>query len=528
MNKGVPNHSAYEGAARLAIVQSVVQILWRSVAVVALTELSVMLLLEASGEPITIWTAMLDTVVLSAIALPILYAVILKPVARLAAERAAAAAESRFQAIAQAVQDGIVIFDARRNIQFANEGAELMHGYSRGSLHGMPMETIIPTDIKKLFRTSLEQFLTNGESPVIEKGITEQQGLRRNGEKFPIEISVSELVSEAEKRFVVVLRDITARKLMERLLRESEAQFRMIADSVPALLWMSGPEGQNTFANREALQFIGLSLEEACEAGWTAAIHPEDRERALELIHAAVNRKEAYELEFRILRADGEYRWFLNRGRPRCALDGSLEGYSGSCVDITERKHAEEEIRASEKRLREVFRDLPIAVRVIHEGRLLFVNPADAHLHGFTNVKEELTFGDVLAQITPDDRERVGEYYRRRAAGEDVPSEYEVRRLRRDGSTFPAQVHATRILYDGKPASLAVIQDLSERHRLQMYEQILPVCCVCGKIRNDEGVELGRGDWERLDQYVADHSDAQVSHTFCPECLVQFRKEQGI
>ncbi|MCL4523271.1 MAG: PAS domain S-box protein [Acidobacteria bacterium] len=402
MQAEVSRRSASEGAARLAIVQSVATILWRSILVVALTELSVMLLLEVSGEPITIWLAFLDTVVLAAIALPALYAVILRPVTRLAAAHAAAAAESRFQTIAQVAQDGIVIFGSDRKIRFANTAFERMHGFDPGGLQGLQMESLLPLDLRKEFREGVTAHLQGRKGSVIGQGVKEFAGLRSDGERFPIEISVSELAGNGEVQFVIVARD------------------------------------------------------------------------------------------------------------------------------ITERKQAEEAIRTSEKRLHDLLEDLPVAVRVIHEGRLVFVNPADAHLHGFEHVQDELAFGDVLAQITPDDRERVREYYRRRAAGEMVPAEYEVHRLRRDGTSFPALVHATRIVYEGKPASLAVIQDITDRHRLKMYELILPVCCVCGKIRNDEGVEHGHGDWERLDQFVAAHSDAQVSHTFCPECLVEYRRREGL
>lgn len=120
------------------------------------------------------------------------------------------------------------------------------------------------------------------------------------------------------------------------------------------------------------------------------------------------------------------------------------------------------------------------------------------------------------------------EYSRKRAAGEEVPLLYEVGHLRKDGSEFTVEVHAERVVYEDKPASLLVLLDLTERKKLRMYEQILPVCCVCGKIRNDKGVELGKGEWERLDHYVAHHSDAQVSHTFCPVCLAEYRRREGI
>jgi hypothetical protein len=61
-----------------------------------------------------------------------------------------------------------------------------------------------------------------------------------------------------------------------------------------------------------------------------------------------------------------------------------------------------------------------------------------------------------------------------------------------------------------------------------MYEKLLPVCCMCGKIRDDSGKKKGQGEWERLDHYVMKHSDARVSHTFCPHCLEEYKKQEGL
>ena len=103
------------------------------------------------------------------------------------------------------------------------------------------------------------------------------------------------------------------------------------------------------------------------------------------------------------------------------------------------------------------------------------------------------------------------------------------RRRRKDRRLVDVEIHSVALLIGGQvEGAYAIYQDVSERKKLQLYEQLLPVCCVCGKIRDDQGMAPGQGPWDRLDHYISKHSDAKLSHTFCPECLVQYRKEQGL
>ena len=128
-------------------------------------------------------------------------------------------------------------------------------------------------------------------------------------------------------------------------LRESEARFRSLADSAPSLIWMAGADGSCTYVNRPWLAYTGRSLDETCGDGWAASIHGDDRAAALAGTDHAFERRAPVTLEFRLRRHDGEYRWMLNQGMPRCADDGTLIGYVGTCVDIHDRVMAERRIR---------------------------------------------------------------------------------------------------------------------------------------------------------------------------------------
>lgn len=122
----------------------------------------------------------------------------------------------------------------------------------------------------------------------------------------------------------------------------AEAQFRLMADSSPVLLWMAGTDARCYFFNQTWLAFRGRNLEEEVGYGWAEGIHPEDFEQCMNTYTAEFSARRSFEMEYRLQRADGAYRWILDRGAPRFEPDGSFAGYIGSCVDITEIKEARE------------------------------------------------------------------------------------------------------------------------------------------------------------------------------------------
>ncbi|MBK6315853.1 MAG: PAS domain-containing protein [Blastocatellia bacterium] len=142
-------------------------------------------------------------------------------------------------------------------------------------------------------------------------------------------------------RMIGITIDITDRKLVEDALAESEMRFRHMADSAPVLIWASGEDRKCTFFNQNWLRFTGREMEEELGDGWLDSVHPEDRDVVFENYTSAFKSRVAFDGEFRLRRADGEFRWVLNHGVPRSLSEGGFAGYIGSCIDITERREAE-------------------------------------------------------------------------------------------------------------------------------------------------------------------------------------------
>lgn len=136
-------------------------------------------------------------------------------------------------------------------------------------------------------------------------------------------------------------------------LSEGERHFQEITDTVPVLIWIADANRNCTYFNKTWLAFTGRPLERELGDGWAEGVHPEDLNESIRVSQEGFARREPFEKEYRLRRHDGEYRWVLDKGLPRFSPEGRFVGFIGICVDITDFKNIERNLRESEAQLRQ-------------------------------------------------------------------------------------------------------------------------------------------------------------------------------
>jgi two-component system, cell cycle sensor histidine kinase and response regulator CckA len=132
-------------------------------------------------------------------------------------------------------------------------------------------------------------------------------------------------------------------------LQETKERFRTMANTAPIMIWASGPDKLCTFFNKSWLAFTGRTMEEELGDGWSSLVHPDDLDRCLSIYTSSFDARQSFQMEYRLRRADGEYRWILDKGVPLFAPESVFRGYIGSCLDTTDFKNAQEEALRRQK-----------------------------------------------------------------------------------------------------------------------------------------------------------------------------------
>jgi len=240
-----------------------------------------------------------------------------------------------------------------RTTTFISDYIEKMLGYTVEEWKATPsfaLSLIHPEDRERVAREAEAVFASD------QPALFQFRWIAKDGHTIWVEANVASLMDESGNTIGVrgVTIDITQQHEAEVARQQSEERFRNMADGAPVMIWVSDEYKQCTYLNKKWADFTGRSVEEQLGNSWTEAIHPDDREHAFETYTNSFDERKSFEMEYRLRRYDGVYRWIYDTGAPRFSSDGMFLGYIGSCIDITERKEGEVELHEAHEQLKQL------------------------------------------------------------------------------------------------------------------------------------------------------------------------------
>ena len=382
---------------------------------------------------------------------------------------------ANIQLLLESLPSSAVLLDQDGTIITANPPAEAMFGWRREELTGRDLAVLLPDAGTLLPGTLLPGTdaagVHAGADPARSAGqLTGQEreltGRQRDSGGFPAEARAGPIPTREGMLTLVEIFDITERKVAEEALRDSERRFRQLAESLPQLVWTTGPDGECDFLGRQWVAYTGIPAELQLGYRWMGLLHPDDRPNVERQWRHAATTGNVLHTEFRLRGHDGEYRWFDTRAVPLRDGHGGIAKWFGTNTDITDRRRAEEEIRTSRAQLAAALEAGEMGVWLFDAtsgqleldevGRLMLGTPPAGRSEALRAV--------VCSMLHPDDRAQLTQLAETMAGGADLgPIALEIRVVQADNTV---RWLAARGRQDGGPRrtrATGIVQDITAR-----------------------------------------------------------------
>ena len=373
------------------------------------------------------------------------------------AEEALRESEQKYRHVVERATDGIAVLQ-EDVVVFANEALARMSGYSVEEYEGRLFRDLAEEQKHGEMAERESRRLAGEDVP----GAYEIDLVRADGTPYSVEVSAGIFTHEGAPADLLLVRDVTERRRVEAALQQSEALYRSIMSASPDDIGVTDLEGRVRMVSPAGLTMFGYEREEeVLGRALLEFLAPEDRERAQADVARLRQGVFTGPAEYHGLRADGST--FAVEVNSQFIRDAN-EQPSGMVFivrDVTARKQAEEALRESEEKYRDVVERATDGIAILQGGLTVFVNEALARMAGYS--VGELTGVSFLVVVREDEQAEIANRVRRRLAGEPLQSIYELNLVRKDGTPFVVEVHAGVVTYQGAPAELVLLRDISER-----------------------------------------------------------------
>ena len=385
------------------------------------------------------------------------------------AEQEYLAAERKVMAMSQAVEDALVMLDGTGKVLFWNPAAERMFGYRQDEALGMDFHSMAaPSEDLETIRKGLENFGRTGQGSVLGR-TTELIARNRQGEPFPVEVTLSAFQMDEDWYAVGTVRDISERKKAEEALRASQEQFRIIADYTYDWEGWHDAQGKLLWVNPGVERISGYQVAECMkmEDYPLHLLHPDDHESWRQSLALALTGEEGNDVPFRVVTKKGQQVWVALSWNPVFDQEGTFTGFRTSARDFTERKEAQEALAEREAYMNKILATSQEGFWFIdNDGYTKDVNQALCDILG--RPKEQILGKHVFEFY---DQENLAILKRQLEQREQLEENtYEISLNRPDGTQVPCQFNATPFLDDAgnKIGSFAMVSDITERKKAEL------------------------------------------------------------
>lgn len=260
--------------------------------------------------------------------------------------------------ISEIALDALIVVDAAGVVGAWNRQAEATFGWRSSEAIGRPLAELIAFEPGEADPRGFERFIETRQGLFDRR--FELRARHRDGQEFPVQMTIAPAMAEGAPVFISFVRDISGRERSEqprasdphyRRLADNAANYQTLAESLPHLVWTCLPDGWCDYLSRQWCEYTGIPEPEQVGYRWAEQLHPEDRQRVQEAWANATARGEPYDIEFRIRRADGVYRWFKTRAVPLADSRGQIIKWFGSNTDFEAYKQAEAHLQMQLERL---------------------------------------------------------------------------------------------------------------------------------------------------------------------------------
>ncbi|HRI24096.1 MAG TPA: PAS domain S-box protein [Ferruginibacter sp.] len=415
-------------------------------------------------------------------------------------------ADNKFRTLLESAADAMVIVNEDGQVQLSNTQTEKVFGYTKQELIGQHVSILMPARYKDIHTGHhLKEFFKNPKTRPMGEGLV-LYGMRKNGEEFPIEISLSPLEATEGLLVSASIRDITERKRNEEEILKSKMQFQSLVENISGVYWVNNLDSFETLYISPSYETIwGRKADELYKnpAGFIDAVHPDDKQLLAEAFkNLPVTRQSS--LSYRIIRPDGETRWIHANTNVITDVRGNNIEY-GYAEDITDRKNAEEKLQLSEQKYRLLFYNNPLPMWMVTIPDLMIIDVNDAAIKQYGYSREEFLRLSTRDLRPPEDIDNFLKEVDTMKPG--IINVRAWRHKKKDGTIIQVETYSHQIMYEGRMVWLGLSHDVTEEYKAKellqkSYEDIRMLASNLQSIREDERTNIAREIHDELGQQL--------------------------